>query len=101
MEAPRENTATAITANASTDMDQLVMDIVTKLVITLNLVNTLSYLTLQMNLGTFWIFYNTALTMTSTIAKHTVKKTSWNWFLNPCFFTALIFCCFALTVILF
>jgi hypothetical protein len=32
MEAPRENTAIAITASASTDMDQLATDIVTKLV---------------------------------------------------------------------
>ena len=41
MEAPRENIATAITANASMDMDQLVTDIVTKLVNPLNEVHPL------------------------------------------------------------
>ena len=74
MEAPKENTATAITANASMGMDLLVMDIVTKLVNPLNLVNPHSYLTLQMNLGTFWILNSTALTMICTIAKRTVEK---------------------------
>jgi hypothetical protein len=37
MEAPKENTATVITASASTDMDQLVTDIVTKEVYHCNL----------------------------------------------------------------
>ena len=39
MEALRENIDTAITENARMDMDQLVTDIVTKLVNPLNLVN--------------------------------------------------------------
>jgi hypothetical protein len=85
MEAHKENTATVITASASTDMDQLVTDIVTKLVYPHNVRRPDSSFKPSESLNMTLIFDQT----------HCEK--SWSWFLT--LFTApnnfLFYCEFA------